>query len=179
MNVKLFLTLTVGILIATTLFSQTTHEIDPSTSKAWVDGTSTLKDWTATVKNMSGTVTVDDEGQITAVNLTFDATTMDGGRGADMDKKIYKALKTTEHPNIVFVGGPVSKEGGEMMSQGEVSIAGKKKTVQVKATGSISEGIKGSHPLKFSEFEIEPPSALFGQIVCYDDLMLGFELSFK
>jgi len=37
---------------------------------------------------------------------------------------------------------------------------------------------KGTLPLKLSDFNIEPPSAMFGQIVTGDEITLNFELSF-
>ena len=39
--------------------------------------------------------------------------------------------------------------------------------------------LKGSKPLKFSEFDIEPPSATFGQIVCGDDIAVNFEFRYQ
>ena len=167
-------------ILTTQGIAQATYEIDPENSKVWVDGTSTLKKWSAQVKSMQGTLTVDDNGQIDQVELSFDATTMDGGRGADMNKKIYKALKTSEHPNIVFKGqSTTATDGHDLASVGTIMVAGETKEITIQADGSITARITGSSPLKLSDFNIEPPTAMFGQIVCHDDLTIGFDLSLK
>ena len=166
--------------ISTAGSAQEVLNIDQTNSKVWVDGTSTLKNWSAQVQSFEGQITLDGEGQISSVELSFDATTMDGGRGPDMNNKIYKALKTDQHPNIKFSGVAAAETPSDVIaSQGTITIAGKSREAIIKADGSYGAGIKGSYALKLSDFEIEPPTAMFGQIVCHDDITLGFELSFK
>jgi polyisoprenoid-binding protein YceI len=167
-------------ILSTHGISQTTYEVDADNSKIWVDGTSTLKKWSAQVKSMHGTLTVDDNGQIGQVELSIDASTMDGGRGADMNNKIYKALKTSEHPNIVFKGQSASaSDGHDLASMGTIMVAGESMPIKIQADGSMATRITGSSSLKLSDFNIEPPTAMFGQIVCHDDLTIGFDLSLK
>ncbi len=147
-------------------------------SRVWVEGTSTLKNWQAEVKTFSGEITTDEAGNITDVDLNLDVKSMDGGRGPDMNAKIYKALKSDEHPSIIFSGTVATPVDGDIATKGILKLAGKELEVLVSATGSTSSGhLKGKHPLKLSDFEIEPPSAMFGQIVCYDDLTIVFDLN--
>ncbi len=179
MNFRLFFYSTLIIFGSVSLFGQDYLMVDPDHSKVWVDGSSTLKNWSAQVKDYEGKVMLDSQGQVSQVQLSFETGTMDGGRGADMNKKIYKALKTSEHPQILFVGGPAKQMGDQMTTTGTLTIAGKEIQTTVAATGSITTGLKGEHALKLSDFDIEPPTAMFGQIVTYDDITIGFELSFK
>jgi len=68
------------------------------------------------------------------------------------------------------------------LSTGILSIAGNEQEVEVAVTGQLTaEGqltFKGSKALKFSDFDIEPPSAMFGQIVCGDEITVHFEFHY-
>ena len=147
-------------------------------SRVWVDGTSTLKNWTAEVQTFDGTILTDADGKVQEVNFTFDVKSMEGGRGPDMNAKIYKALKSEEFPTITFKGKGSAAENGMLSVTGIVSLAGKEKELKVKASGDFASGqIKGETKLKLSDFDIEPPSAMFGAIVCHDELTLFFDLN--
>jgi polyisoprenoid-binding protein YceI len=158
------------------IVSQETYTLSEE-SRIWVEGTSTLRDWQAEVTNLSGTISTNATGEITKVSLTMDVKTMEGGRGPDMNAKIYKALLAEEFPQMTFEGEKAASQGGDVGSLGVLSLAGMKKEIRVSAKGSVSSGqLTGQHSLKFSDFNIEPPSALFGQIVCHDDLTIMFDL---
>ncbi len=161
------------------LHGQTTYEINSDDSKVWVDGTSTLKKWTATVQTMSGSIHVDSTGQVSTVRLSFDATTMDGGRGADMNKKIYKALKADQYPQITFEGTGAASNGHDLAATGTIHIGGEKMETSIQGDGALTARLTGSKALKLSEFSIEPPTAMFGQIVTHDDITIHFDLSFN
>ncbi len=149
-------------------------------SRIWVEGTSTLRDWQAEVTNFSGTINTNATGEITKVSLSMDVKTMEGGRGPDMNAKIYKALLAEEYPQMTFEGEEAASQQGDVGSMGVLSLAGMKKEIQVSAQGGVSSGqLTGKHSLKFSDFNIEPPSALFGQIVCHDEMTIMFDLKLK
>lgn len=155
---------------------QSTYIIDVEQSKVWVEGTSTLRNWSAHVAKFEGKFILGEDGNLSDINLTFDVKSMDGGRGPDMNAKIYKALKSEEYPVITFSG----KGQGSSVAVGRLSMAGKSMDIEVAGSGSVSSGsIMGEQALKLSDFEIEPPSAMFGQIVCHDDLILKYELTLK
>ena len=178
-NFQFSLLVLISISAISTSYGQNTYIINAADSKVWVDGTSTLKNWSAQVATFDGKIDVDSSGEVVSVEINLDASTMDGGRGADMNNKIYKALKTTEHPTISFKGKMGSRdEGFDLASQGTLAIAGVSASVQIQGNGSLEERLTGTHTLKLSQFNIEPPTAMFGQIVCHDDITIGFDLSF-
>jgi len=175
-NSTLFLTLLMVFSFGN-IIAQETYVLGEG-SKIWVEGTSTLKNWQAEVKTFSGEITTDAAGNIAGVDLKLDVKSMDGGRGPDMNAKIYKALKSDEHPTIIFSGTVATPVEGDIATKGLLKLAGKELEVLVSATGGTATGnLKGKHALKLSDFEIEPPSAMFGQIVCYDDLTILFDLN--
>jgi polyisoprenoid-binding protein YceI len=147
-------------------------------SRAWVEGTSTLKNWNAEVNKFDGTITTDEQGTITKVMFSFDVKSMDGGRGPDMNGKIYKALKADEYPAITFEGTGAVADDDSQGVVGTLSLAGKKQETSVSGTVDLDAmHISAQKNLKLSDFEIEPPSAMFGTIVCHDDLVLMFDLN--
>lgn len=167
-------------------------------SKAFVDGTSTLHNWTSEVKELSGEIAFLPEflqkspasgNAISQVNLKFKVESMDGGRGATMNNKIFAALQATSHPYITFQStAPVVCTGVKdaaakvynFKAKGNLTIGGVAKAVEVllegKPAGTGQYQFSGSHSFKMSDFNIEPPSAMFGQIVCGDDVTFRFEL---
>lgn len=158
-----------------------------------VTGTSTLHGWTVTVnevKDVPQELAVS-EGDTKAIdNFNFGAviSSMDGGRGASMNGKITNALQAAKHPIIIYQQaeplaiGEMDAEGNfTATSKGTLKMVGLEKAVSIEVMGQkTADGLvlKGSKPLKFSEFEIEPPSAMFGQIVCGDDIAVNFEFRY-
>lgn len=159
------------------LLAQETYKLGEG-SRIWVEGTSTLRNWQAEVGTFTGTISTDASGDVSEVNLTMDVKSMDGGRGPDMNAKIYKALHEPEHPQMTFSGKKAATPEGDLGVYGTLSIGGVSKALLVAANGSLQSGkLTGEHKIKFSDFSIEPPSALFGKIVCHDDLLVKFDLN--
>lgn len=170
-----------------------TFVIDPEAPyEVYVDGTSTLHDWTAqvgTVKDYPARLTLAPASGGTVASFGFKAevNSMDGGRGSTMNGKIQKALKSDAHPDIVYEqAGPAritTMPDGQLklQSSGSLSMAGVKKDVTVEVMGMLNGGklvFKGSKALKMSDFNIEAPSALFGQIQTYDDITVHFTFNY-
>lgn len=162
---------------STSMFGQETFKIGEG-SRIWVEGTSTLRNWQAEVGTFSGTITTDNSGGVSEVSLMMDVKSMDGGRGPDMNAKIYKALHAEEHPQMKFTGQKAATGDGDYGVYGTLNVGGASKAMMVAAKGNLQSGkLTGEQKIKFSDFNIEPPSALFGQIVCHDDLLVKFELN--
>lgn len=160
--------------------------------KISVKGSSTLHDWEAVASEVS-----DYPKELSAINsgaINFEAfgfnvlvESLDGGRGASMNKKITKALLAADHPNIIFDASEITLHTEEsdvpnvIKSKGQLQLAGKSLEVDVEAKFILGEKeliISGSKPLKMSDFGIEPPSAMFGQIQTRDDITVHFEFRY-
>lgn len=167
-----------------------TYSIDMEAPfEVYVSGSSTLHDWKATV----GTVTdfpatlIVEEGAIENFGFKAEVASMDGGRGSTMNNKIYKALQSEAHPQITYeqktAAAIEALPGGEfkLTSTGLLSIGGVEKTVTVDVMGTKKDGklvFQGAKPLKLSEFEVDPPSAMFGQIQTHDDVTVHFTFNY-
>ncbi len=172
---------------------QLSFALDPASSIS-IEGTSTFHDWTAKVGEFSGTLslsksfdaTKDNKLSVEKVDLAFQAESIDGGRGAAMNKKIKGALKSTEHPAITFsiAESQVLKlVDGKLQVAGALQMAGVAKEVTLELEAKPNEqgmmAFTAKYPMKLSTFEIEPPSAMFGQIVTGDDITIVFDLRFS
>lgn len=171
--------------------AQTAYVIAPEEGvKVSVKGSSTLHEWEAiasVISEVPPRLTTDLNSADGFENFGFKVGVegLDGGRGASMNKKIRTALAATDHPNIIYISKSValesSDEGQILKTSGVVEIAGKKMDVEVDANVEILDKnliIKGSKALKMSDFDIEPPSAMFGQIKTRDDITVHFEFNY-
>lgn len=169
-------------------------------SQVKISGTSTLSDWTVTgtalkgqmefearnnKKNTMGSV---GDGEIAMAEVALDVASIHSERGETMDNRIYKALNRDEFPEIRFrLRDPVqlkkvAQRQASIVADGDLSIAGVTKSISFEMDVS-SESEKwifhGRKSLKMSDFSIEPPSAMFGQIVTGDEIEIDLDLIFK
>lgn len=173
--------------------AQTFKIVGPEKSKVLVTGTSTLHGWTATAKKFGFQASpfVLKNGNLEPVEafyLKVEVSSLEGGRGASMDKKIYDAFDGDNHPLIEFkqvemIKGERHDDGTfQFVSRGNLSMAGVTNEVELELEGKLtSEGltIKCLYDMRMSDFSIERPSAMFGQIVCGDDVTVNIELFFE
>lgn len=154
-----------------------------------ITGSSTLHEWTVQageVNNLPQLMNINDNKiDLEAVDISIPVNTLDGGRGATMNNKIQKALLATEHPSVIFQLKEeqiINLSNSDSSSiTGELMIAGASVPVDLDLTIS-SDGeqitLTGNEPMKMSDFGIEPPSAMFGQIQTKDEISVTFTLNY-
>lgn len=156
-----------------------------------ITGTSNLHDWEMVVEkvkgNMNAYVKNDRIVDINSLTLSVDVNSIKSGKSI-MDNKTYKALNSELYPVIKFTLSEISdiKPGGKgqiVTARGILSVAGVKKNIPVKATGSLlndgSLSFSGSKTLKMTDFKVEPPTAIFGTLKTGDEVNIEFDVSFK
>lgn len=183
-----------NMVLCMSIQAQTFQLATDSATTITVTGTSTLHGWTVAVNEIQDvptTLTLSGENENTVDSFAFGVVinSMDGGRGASMNAKITKALQATAHPVISYqqnepaIISDMDDAGNfKLISKGILKMVGLEKAVEIEVIGQkTADGIilKGSKPLKFSEFEMAPPSAMFGQIVCGDDIAVNFEFRYQ
>lgn len=193
-SLRFLLPLFFGIFLAYQARTQGTYQLGPE-STVTIHGTSTLHDWKAVVADYEGTIELTDAlakkkikpgPAVESAVLKFKVATIDGGRGPSMNKKIMTALKSEEHPQIVFElsepAAVTATEGDKftLQAKGQLNIAGASQQVTLDMDGQRKENgqihFTTEKPLKMSDFKIEPPSAMFGQIVTKDDIKVSFDI---
>lgn len=158
--------------------------LDDKVSFVYINGTSTLHDWTASVEQMKGTLqaVVEDNHlvKISSLSMSIPATSLKSGKEA-MDKNMYKALKTDQYPEIVYRLKSHTIHNGAITTKGELTIAGVTKSVETKVTQKEAGKhikIDGEVKLKMSDFNIKPPEFLFGAFKTGDEITITFHFMF-
>ena len=165
-------------------------------SKMTIEGTSTLHDWTSEVNEMSGSIVLNndfinqpEEGKFLE-NVEFKAKveSIESGRGSTMDKRTYNALKYEEHPEIIFKLDQaevieVTGSSFQLNTKGNLTIAGETKPIELNVEGKKMANDKfqfqGSKKINMTEYNVEPPTAMFGQIVTGEEVTIQFDLIFS
>ncbi|MGI9550782.1 MAG: YceI family protein [Aurantibacter sp.] len=175
---KNYLPLIILFCISLTGLAQETYTLS-SDSKLTIDGTSTVHDWTVTANTVEGTLKA--EGKGTAPKeIDFQVTVADikSERGATMDKKMHNALGKDSHPKVMFTLKEVKDESTLV---GTLTIGGNAQDVEIAGRLDISADkvmITGEHGIALKDFEIEPPTAMFGQVIVGNDVTVKFDLVF-
>jgi polyisoprenoid-binding protein YceI len=173
------------LLFCTEANAQSTYTLS-SNPDLKVEGTSTIHDWhmTSTTATGKASMTQGPNGAsaITSLSITLPVESLKSGKG-QMDTNAYKALKTNKYPDIRFeLMEVVSINGSTINAKGKLTISGSSKVVSLdvkqKLVGNTIE-FSGTLPIKFSEFNVEPPTAIFGTIKTGDALQLSFTVVFK
>ncbi len=155
-----------------------------------VAGTSTMHDWEMEKKKISGKAEFVLDGNelkgIRSLRINIAPESLKSGKGA-MDKNAYKALKTDTHKEITFALTRVTKverSGNKftLTCEGNLTIAGKTKPVQLiaecrpGANGNIQ--CTGTKAISMTEYDVEPPSFMFGSVKTGDEVQIVFDVVF-
>lgn len=159
-------------------YSQETYKLSEG-SQLTISGTSTVHSWTVTANKLQGTMSYADG--IKDIQFQVPVADIKSERGAAMDKKMHTALKLEQHPEVTFVLQEVAQAGAQSL-KGKLTIAGASKTVEIKADISAENKgyrIKGSQEIILQDYGMEPPTAMFGQIVVGDKVTVDYDLIFS
>ncbi|HLT81896.1 MAG TPA: YceI family protein [Cyclobacteriaceae bacterium] len=155
-----------------------------------IEGTSTMHDWDMTTGSITGTASFVLEGNvikdIQALSVTVAAESLKSGKAA-MDKNAYKALKTDRHKDITFTLTDVTRieksgTGYAVAVRGQLTIAGTTRPIQLvalcvpKSNGRIE--CSGEQTIRMTDYNVEPPSFMFGSVKTGDELLVKFNVAF-
>lgn len=173
----------VMVIFHTAIWAQQNYKVAGTPSIA-IAGTSTMHDWTMTSKlaTSQAQFETDATGQLIKVNslwLTIPAESLKSGKGA-MDKNAYNALKTDKNKEIRFQLTSTTITGNTITAQGTLTIAGTSKPTELTVTGKPDpNGIRfqGSKKIKMTDFNVEPPSFMFGSVKTGDEITITFDIT--
>lgn len=161
-----------------------------------IDGDSNVKSWDADVTQMDGTLRLQNVESVIPGNLTPESFNnlsitipvkgIESSSGG-LTSNIHKYLKEKDHPNITFELNDVTniaEENGSYIitASGTVTAAGKKNNIDMKVTANIqNEGIQfsGEKELLMTDFDIDPPTAVFGTVRSKDEFTVKFDITFN
>jgi polyisoprenoid-binding protein YceI len=163
-------------------------------SKLSVEGKSTSKSFSCSAAEFGAVVDAVPNGisqvaaaqkGVRAVRITVPAEKLDCGNGT-MNDHMRKAIKLNENPVIEFTMASydVSKstEGVTGTLSGTLKLGGVTKSIVIPATATPDNGslhVVGAYELKMSDFDLTPPSLMFGRIKVRDEVNVKFDLLLK
>ena len=181
----------VGVFLVMTFAAQTsvaqTFNINNGASKLVVEGTSNIHDWKLTAENLQGNLNAElKDGQLVKINeLNFGVASesLKSGKGG-MDKNTYKALKTDKNQRITYQLEKVNSiecvtaNECKVTTTGYLSIAGTKKLVDLIFDAKVAGNkvtLVGNKKIRMTEFNVDPPTAMFGTITTGDEVNVKFQ----
>lgn len=170
----------IGLLLLTTTISicQVKTYYIAEGSNMEIKGTSNVQDWGIYVNDITGKAEMS-ENSIQDLEFSILTETFKG-RVAGMRSQIKKTIKQEEYPELSFVLQEVeSFEGGNAVINGSLTVAGI--TQLIKVYGKVVKWdngfkISGEKPMKLTDFNIEPPDAMYGSVKAADDIKIKFKI---
>ncbi|WP_074226153.1 YceI family protein [Algoriphagus halophilus] len=150
-----------------------------------VSGTSTIHDWEMVAeKGVSATASMSlENGQLKGIfclKVELKAESLKSGNKG-MDNNAYKALVTDKHPTISFeLVGPAQINGNKISANGKMTISGTSQTIPMVVAYQVNGSkvtFSGTKEIKFTDYKIDPPKAVFGTIKTGNELTLSFDIA--
>ncbi len=155
-----------------------------------IDGTSSLHDWTSEVTEVSADGMLEFTGgdlkAIEELTVSVPVTSIKSSKGNIMDKKTYDAFDSEQHPNVTYALREVqsiSKNGNTytVKAKGDLTMAGITKSIEMtvsgESTGNGDIRFQGSKALDMTDWNMDPPTAMFGTLKTGKDVTVNFALT--
>jgi polyisoprenoid-binding protein YceI len=161
--------------------------IIPQTASINVHGTSNVHDWDMKPTKVAGELGINGAKQISAIAIKIEVKSLKSGNGI-MDGKTYDAFDYKKNPYITFqltevTQAKLTESDTEITLTGNLTFAGATRKITIKATGKITKSgdyqLKGSFPLKMTDFKMKPPTAMMGTMKTGDAVSVKFDVTFK
>lgn len=189
MNKFYLLVLFMGTVLAVN--AQTKYFLDNSSSSLVVEGTSSFHDWEMEANDLKSSIVLRfNENTLTTiedVDFVSPAKKILSDNSI-MNSKTHDALKVDKNPEIIFTLKSVNRldVNGNSISgvvTGILKIAGIARTIQINFSGWMNPDhlvtLSGTVPIKMSDFNIDPPTAMLGALKTGDDIKVHFEVLYK
>ncbi|GIV59585.1 YceI family protein [Rhodocaloribacter litoris] len=159
-------------------------------SRLWIDGTSTLHDWTCEATTLTGTLRVPDgaaglEAGLAGAEVVVPVAGIDCKKDK-MNGNLWKALKAEDHPEIRYVLDQATARPGEVAgtfvleTKGRLTVAGVEQPLEMAVTGQVLEDgryrFAGRTAFSMKIFDVKPPSLMLGTIKTGEDVTVRFDV---
>jgi len=151
-----------------------------------VSGTSNLHDWETISTKASGTliatIAEDEIDEIVSLYVEMPAESLIHEKDG-MNKKVYETLKTDEHKNVKFELIKAIKNENKWQFVGQFTVAGTTQDAtfetQINKKSSNEYVFSGTYSPKLTDFGMEPPTAMMGQVKAGNIVTITFNVKFK
>lgn len=163
------------------------QNILPQSSTMSILGTSNVHDWEMKVGKINGELGTSNSKQINTLVIKIPVVSLKSGKSI-MDGKTYDAFNSKKYPTITFQLLEASQtkltdKDAEILLTGNLTLAGETKKISFKTVGKITKNgdyqLKGSAPVKMTDFKMKPPTAFFGSMTTGDAVTVKFDVTFK
>lgn len=169
------LTILVLVLFSTIAQAQTSYSIAETGSKITVSGTSNLHDFTLVSEEIKGSADLYMEGsEITGIKkvvVTLKTESLESSKSG-LKRNAMKTLQPEANPIISYIAFDMTDDG---KVSGILNVAGYDSDQDFSFTSKVENGklvVTAQGDVKFTDFDLDPPSALAGTIKAKDDLQL-------
>lgn len=181
------------------ILNQRVFTLQPG-SKLWLDGTSTLYDYKSTSNKIIAEMKSDFDKFVDiitnknsaklSIKIIIPVNSLKSD-DEDLDDNLYETLNEEEYKNIVYelttyksTALPDSGKNWYLLNAiGELTIAGVKKDIDLKVaayyTADSTIHFKGSKLLNMEDYNIDPPSFMFGVLKTDKYVTVSYDLIFK
>lgn len=191
MKLLLLICILGACLLPPSLSSQTKYQLTKD-SKISIVGTSTLHDWLMSSNQMKSAAdfTIDKDGhfeKLHSLNFSIQVNTLKSDN-AKLDRNAYDALKISQHPEIRFQSQSaeirqIQGRKHHLKVKGKLTIAGVTKERVIEATCEVDANrnfvCTGQTTLKMTEFNVTPPSFMFGAMKTGDEITINYSINYK
>lgn len=163
-----------------------------SESRLWIEGSSTVRGFECQATSLTVRVEAPDRGAIEAVlagtkavnqvHVAVPGNRLDC-RNETMNTHMWKALRTSEHPQIVFTLTTYelasAPAGVQVVVTGQLDLGGTTKPIAVVANAVRMDGalrVTGTHDVRLSEFGLKAPKLMLGAMKVHDLVKVHFDL---
>lgn len=165
---------------------QSRYAVDTQ-SRFWIDGTSTMGRYTCEADAVMGSGRVLPAGRSVEAEVIVPTAAFDCGNPR-MNRDFVDALQAEQHPTIRFRvdraeildANPAPGAWVNVRATGTLRLAGVERPITLDAEGQrLPDGrvrIRGRHPLKMTDFGVEPPTGLLGLVRARDAVVARFDL---
>ena len=164
-------------------------------SRIWLDGTSTVRAFTCSARELEAEVTTTGASAVSAIAggqkavsaavVRVPAAKLDCGNGK-MNEHMLKALKATENPVIAYKVATyeIARVDGAIQStlSGTLTLGGVEKPLVVIAKVREEGGmlrVSGTQKVAMSDFGLKPPTLMMGTLKVGNEVTVGFDLLLK
>lgn len=194
---KLTVLILIHVIIAIPAMGQDSIQLNiDSNTELSFDGTSNVHDWNSEVTEITGKGTFvqaflngnnSPQMPVKNVQISFPVKSIESGKGK-MNDNMYEALKVEEHPNIEYklISSEIiqkSENGFTLQTNGYLTVAGVEKQIAMEVKGKQLDDqtiqFAGSKNLKMTDFNVDPPKALFGAIKSGNEIDVQFTTVFS
>jgi len=181
----------VVFLFSTGVQAQEEFQLDKNNFTLKIEGTSNAHDWDMKAEDISGELYAELGNSLIenfkTADIQVNVEKLESGKRI-MNNKTYEALESEDHPKIKFQLRSVEDlySAGNRFSgkaNGVLTIAGNSKTVSIPFSGKMKGedqfSVSGDYSLKMTEYDIDPPKAMFGSLKTGDEVTIKYDFVFK